>query len=219
MCGQSKRSMTSKPNSRELAKQETREALIRAGMAAFVEEGVDLPSLDAICARAGFTRGAFYVHFKDREDFFAAVADQAVRDFVDWIFSTGEQHVALDGIVERFLTAVTEGQKLPAPHKLLMQIAARGSQRGPASDAPYGVFIHGALSRMQEVVREGQTQGNVKRDLEPSQLGLLLVASAVGFVVLCGGGFDPNVEQVRALTRRLIFNASEAESKPNPSPT
>lgn len=188
-------------------------------MAAFVEEGVDLPSLDAICARAGFTRGAFYVHFKDREDFFAAVADQAVRDFVDWIFSTGEQHVALDGIVERFLTAVTEGQKLPAPHKLLMQIAARGSQRGPASDAPYGVFINGALSRMQEVVREGQTQGNVKRDLEPSQLGLLLVASAVGFVVLCGGGFDPNVEQVRALTRRLIFNASEAESKPNPSPT
>lgn len=209
--------MTSKPNSRELAKQETREALIRAGTAAFVEEGVDLPSLDAICARAGFTRGAFYVHFKDREDFFAAVADQAVRDFVDWIFSAHAPQVALDGvdgIVERFLTAVTEGQKLPAPHKLLMQIAARGSQRGPASDAPYGVFINGALTRMQEVVRAGQTQGSVKRDLDPSQLGLLLVASAVGFVVLCGGGFDPNLDEVRALCRRLIF-----ESKPNPSTT
>ncbi|HET8940094.1 MAG TPA: TetR/AcrR family transcriptional regulator [Polyangiales bacterium] len=214
--------MTSKPNSRELAKQETREALIRAGTAAFVEEGVDLPSLDAICARAGFTRGAFYVHFKDREDFFAAVADQAVRDFVDWIFSTHAPQIeldGLDGIVERFLTAVTEGQKLPAPHKLLMQIAARGSQRGPASDAPYGVFINGALSRMQDVVRTGQTQGSVKRDLDPSQLGLLLVASAVGFVVLCGGGFDPNVEEVRALCRRLIFNAGTSDSKPNPSTT
>ena len=214
--------MTSKPNSRELAKQETREALIRAGTAAFVEEGVDLPSLDAICARAGFTRGAFYVHFKDREDFFAAVADQAVRDFVDWIFSAHEQQIELDGvdgIVERFLAAVTEGQKLPAPHKLLMQIAARGSQRGPASDAPYGVFINGALSRMQDVVRTGQMQGSVKRDLDPSQLGLLLVASAVGFVVLCGGGFDPNVEEVRALCRRLIFHAGTSDSKPNPSTT
>jgi TetR/AcrR family transcriptional regulator, transcriptional repressor for nem operon len=215
--------MTSKPNSRELAKQETREALIRAGMAAFVEEGVDLPSLDAICARAGFTRGAFYVHFKDREDFFAAVADQAVRDFVDWIFSAREQHTTLDGIVTRFLTAVTEGQKLPAPHKLLMQIAARGSQRDPASDAPYGVFIDGALARMQEVVRDGQAQGSVKRDLEPSQLGLLLVASAVGFVVLCGGGFDPNLEEVRALCRRLIFNSEAADwatdAKPHPTTT
>lgn len=206
--------MTSKTNSRELAKQETREALIRAGMAAFVEEGVDLPSLDAICARAGFTRGAFYVHFKDRDDFFAAVADQALREFIDWIFSAGEGAAPsgeaaaadLDGIVARFLSAVTEGQKLPAPHKLLMQIAARGSQRGPALDAPYGVLIQGALTRMQEVVREGQERGVVKHDLNASQLGLLLVASAVGFVVLCGGGFDPNLEEVRALCRRLIFD-------------
>jgi TetR/AcrR family transcriptional repressor of nem operon len=204
--------MTSKTNSRELAKQETREALIRAGMAAFVEEGVDLPSLDAICARAGFTRGAFYVHFKDRDDFFAAVADQALREFIEWIFSAGDgaatssQPADLDGIVQRFLTAVTEGQKLPAPHKLLMQIAARGSQRGPALDAPYGVLIQGALTRMQDVVREGQARGAVKRDLDASQLGLLLVASAVGFVVLCGGGFDPNLEEVRALCQRLIFD-------------
>ena len=188
-------------------------------MAAFVEEGIDLPSLDAICARAGFTRGAFYVHFKDRDDFFAAVADQAVREFVEWIFSPGDgagdgagdgvpstDPAKLDGIVERFLTAVTEGQKLPAPHKLLMQIAARGSQRGPATDAPYGVLIQGAITRMQTVVRDGQAQGAVKRDLDASQLGLLLVASAVGFVVLCGGGFDPNPEEVRALCRRLIFD-------------
>lgn len=211
--------MTSKTNSRELAKQETREALIRAGMAAFVEEGVDLPSLDAICARAGFTRGAFYVHFKDREDFFAAVADQAVRDFVEWIFSEREEQAPLDGIVERFLTAVTEGQKLAAPHKLLMQIAARGSQRGPALDAPYGVLIRGALERMQEVIRAGQAQGTVKRDLEPSQLGLLLVASAVGFVVLCGGGFDPNLEEVRALCRRLIFDVAGATPSTTPKTT
>jgi AcrR family transcriptional regulator len=79
----------SKSNQRELAKQETREALIRAGMAAFSEEGVDLPSLDAICARAGFTRGAFYVHFKDRDDFFSAVAEQALRDLINWVISTG----------------------------------------------------------------------------------------------------------------------------------
>jgi TetR/AcrR family transcriptional regulator, transcriptional repressor for nem operon len=210
-----------KTNSRELAKQETREALIRAGMAAFVEEGVDLPSLDAICARAGFTRGAFYVHFKDREDFFAAVADQALRDFVDWIFSASAQqteNLTLDGIVERFLTAVTEGQKLPAPHKLLMQIAARGSQRGPALDAPYGVLISGALTRMQDVVRTGQVDGTVKKDLDPTQLGLLLVASAVGFVVLCGGGFDPNLEEVRSLCRRLIFQGSAA-TRTDPSTT
>ena len=52
----------------QAAKQETREALLQAAMAEFAEKGLDLPSLDAICARAGFTRGAFYVHFRDREE-------------------------------------------------------------------------------------------------------------------------------------------------------
>src|SRR5262245_37416602 len=52
------------PTTREFGKQETREALLRAGMEMFAEQGLDAPSLDALCARAGFTRGAFYVHFK-----------------------------------------------------------------------------------------------------------------------------------------------------------
>ena len=50
---------------RDAAKKETRSALIRAALKLFHEEGFDGPSLDAICARAGYTRGAFYVHFKD----------------------------------------------------------------------------------------------------------------------------------------------------------
>ena len=53
---------------RRETKQETREALISAALAEFAEHGFDAPSLDAICARAGYTRGAFYVHFRDRSD-------------------------------------------------------------------------------------------------------------------------------------------------------
>ncbi|HVH04632.1 MAG TPA: TetR family transcriptional regulator, partial [Myxococcota bacterium] len=65
-------------SARELAKQETREALVQAAIAEFAEKGLDLPSLDAICARAGFTRGAFYVHFRDREELLGAVMERAL---------------------------------------------------------------------------------------------------------------------------------------------
>jgi TetR/AcrR family transcriptional repressor of nem operon len=200
--------MSGKTKARELAKQETREALIRAGMALFTEKGVDLPSLDAICARAGFTRGAFYVHFKDRDDFFAAVADQALRDFVNWVISTGEAQGGLGGVVDRFLTALDKGRRsLGDPHKLLLQIAARGMQRESENNAPYQTLIRGAIERMAAVAGEGQRQGAIKRDLDPEQLGLLLVASAVGFIVLFGGGLDPNFDDVRALCARWLFSS------------
>jgi len=209
--------MAVKPKTRELAKQETREALIRAGMAAFTEEGVDLPSLDAICARAGFTRGAFYVHFKDRDDFFSAVVDQALRDFINWVISTGDSgdsRGGLSGVIERFFAALTEGRKLTDPHKLLMQIAARGVQRGGQAGGPYKILIRSAVERLTQVARQGQEEGVIKRDLEPEQLGLLLVASAVGFVVLFGGGLDHNLEDLRALCARWLFRSAPNSNRP-----
>src|SRR4051812_23309480 len=43
-------------SARERAKAETRAALIEAGVALIAEQGLDVPSLDAICDRAGYTR-------------------------------------------------------------------------------------------------------------------------------------------------------------------
>ena len=65
--------MSTKSKSREVSKQETRQALLEAGLAEIIEHGWETPSLDAICARAGYTRGAFYVHFQDRDEFETAV--------------------------------------------------------------------------------------------------------------------------------------------------
>src|SRR5688500_7521180 len=75
---------------REQAKAETREALTMAALAEFAEHGLDTPSLDAICARAGYTRGAFYVHFKDRDDLIAAVMEHVTSAFIDAMIATGD---------------------------------------------------------------------------------------------------------------------------------
>ena len=47
------------------------------------EKGIEAASLNAICDRAGFTRGAFYVHFRDRDELVAAVVERVLGDFQD----------------------------------------------------------------------------------------------------------------------------------------
>ena len=76
---------------REATKLETREALVSAGLAEFAEHGLDTPSLDAICARAGFTRGAFYVHFRGREDFLDAVMKRVGARVLDSVLGGGSE--------------------------------------------------------------------------------------------------------------------------------
>src|SRR5688572_5329038 len=100
---------TKEPTARDLAKQETREALIVAGIAAIASEGIDTPSLDAICARAGYTRGAFYVHFRDRDDFLIAVMEHILQGFIDAIIATGDAALDLRNTIEAYCRAVDEG--------------------------------------------------------------------------------------------------------------
>jgi TetR/AcrR family transcriptional regulator, transcriptional repressor for nem operon len=197
--------MNGKAKTRDLAKQETRLALIQAGMIAFSEEGVDLPSLDAICARAGFTRGAFYVHFKDREDFFAAVIDKVLQDFVDWVLSAGGQPSGLNDVVDRFIDVVRDN-KLPVSdrHRLLMQLVARGTKQGDVANQPYRALIEEAIVRLADAARQGIADGRLKRDLDPTQLGLMLVAASVGFIAVVEAGYTPDFEKIRTFMHELL---------------
>src|SRR5437762_1712024 len=89
---------------RKEAMVQTRNALIEAGMAAFAAEGLDA-SLDGICARAGYTRGAFYVHFEDRDDFLVAVMERVGATFLEGVFAGR----SLPTTISRFVEAVVSG--------------------------------------------------------------------------------------------------------------
>jgi TetR/AcrR family transcriptional repressor of nem operon len=72
--------MRKRPRSRAEGKQATRAALIAAGITELAAHGLDA-SLDGICARAKRTRGAFYVHFADRDAFIVAVMEHVLGTF------------------------------------------------------------------------------------------------------------------------------------------
>ncbi len=54
----------------------SRAALVRAAAESFAERGFHGATVEDITARAGFTRGAFYSNFSDKEELFRAVLDE-----------------------------------------------------------------------------------------------------------------------------------------------
>ena len=53
--------------SREERKRQTRERLLAAAQALFAAKGMEASTVDEIAGAAGFTRGAFYAHFENKE--------------------------------------------------------------------------------------------------------------------------------------------------------
>jgi AcrR family transcriptional regulator len=173
-------SASSRPRrSRDDAKRETREALIAAGLAAFSEEGLDTPSLDSICARAGFTRGAFYVHFKDRDDFLIAVMSHALEGFIDAMVATGDAALDLQKTIDAFVGAVRHGM-FPIKGGVAFHQLMAACTRSPRLRERYVEVLQLAVRRVAIAVREGQGAGTVREDVNPESIALLLVAITLG---------------------------------------
>jgi TetR/AcrR family transcriptional regulator, transcriptional repressor for nem operon len=164
---------------REQTKEQTREALIDAGMALFGQHGLDAPSLDAICARAGYTRGAFYVHFKDRDDLIAAVMERVGVAYLDTVLKSGSGDLL--GTMQRYVQTVVDGtypltQKNGVrPHQLLQACA-----RSPVIRKRYVALVQDTINRVRDVVRGGQAQNLVRDDVDAEQVANVLLAAVIG---------------------------------------
>lgn len=64
-----------KKNKFQLKREVTYANLIQAGMEVLSEKGYSTSSIDDVVGRAGYTKGAFYVHFESKEQFFLHLAD------------------------------------------------------------------------------------------------------------------------------------------------
>jgi AcrR family transcriptional regulator len=61
----------------------TRQRLLDAAAQVFAETGLDAASVEAICERAGYTRGAFYSNFESKEQLFLELSARTARVQID----------------------------------------------------------------------------------------------------------------------------------------
>ena len=190
--------------------QATRDALLDAARAAFAEQGFDAPSLDAICARAGLTRGAFYVHFSDREALVVAVVSQVVERFLDAILAGGDT-ADLAGAVRRFADAVVVATASRGRHEPLVATGLlplhrmlEAAHRSPAIRARLVEIAAEARDRVAVAARRARAAGALRDDVEPAHLAALLVALALGVLGGAEVGVPLEVDALRDTLGALV---------------
>lgn len=174
--------MSESEPARAASARKTRKALVDAATELFAEQGLTGPSLDAICARAGYTRGAFYVHFKTRDDLIVAVVEQVMGGFIDAIIATGEAGADLATIVRTFGLAV-QSEAFPLPSAVQPHQIIEACMRSDKLREAYLDQIARARERLGETVRRGQERGALRADVDPDAVAQLLLASVLGVEV------------------------------------
>jgi AcrR family transcriptional regulator len=201
------------PQTRADAKRETRVALITAALAEFSEHGLDAPSLDAICARAGYTRGAFYVHFRNRADLMVAVVEYAMASFLNAVITAGDEAHDLTWTIDRFADAIAgmlerprrgAAPAVPLPPGVPFARVLEAVTRDPRLRAGFTTLLQGAVQRLAGVAAHGQQAGTLRADVDPEQLSRLLVAIALGVMVAVDIGLPVDPPAARRTVLRVL---------------
>jgi TetR/AcrR family transcriptional regulator, transcriptional repressor for nem operon len=172
----------------------TRERLLQAASREIYRSGFQSASLDTILAIAGVTKGALYYHFDSKEALGYAVVEEIIASDVHgkWVrpFQSGKDPIdALIGAVQRI--PVT-----PADVRGGCQLNNLAQEMSPL-DAGFrkrlALIFDAWREAVASVLREGQSHGSVRRDVEPAAAAGLLIAMVEGYGSLAKNAQDPKV--------------------------
>jgi AcrR family transcriptional regulator len=161
--------------SRSDRRDRTRSALIAAALKTAEDQGVDSLTVDAICRRAGYTSGAFYVHFANREALLLAVMAHAEEACLERV-TTSPNLAQL--IAE--LTGARKSGPLRRGGLMAIQGIFEASPNSPAIQARYVQFRRSVDRALEPIIARDQRAGLVRADIAARELASLGQVLALG---------------------------------------
>jgi TetR/AcrR family transcriptional repressor of nem operon len=189
---------------RSRAKEETRDALVRSALALFAEKGLDAPSIDEICIRAGYSRGAFYAHFGDRDALVLEAMRSRRRATFDGFLKVLGDEVSVLSLLELLGNLVASGSFPPTEDRVRSSEFLQACRRSKDLRRAQLDLLDETTQRLASIVRRDQVSGVVRRDVDPVALGALLVLLEAGVEMMADLGWSYDVRTVARLMSHVV---------------
>lgn len=181
----------------------TRERLLQAAFREIYRSGFQSASLDAILASAGVTKGALYYYFKSKKGLGYAVVEEVIGpyNYGQWVrpLQSGKEPIdALIGAVQ----AIPVGPADVRGGCQLINLAQEMSPLDAGFRKRLAIIFDTWREAVASVLREGQTRGRIRRDVEPADAAGLLIAMVEGYGSLAKNAQDPKV--MKAGIRNIV---------------
>lgn len=161
-------------------REETRQKLLDSAFSVFATHGYERATVDEIVREAGFSKGAFYVHFGSKEDLFWAmlegridVLQETMRGALDPAQPTAENERR---VLEAIFALDKEDRHWPALFVEFVAQAARNERVREKLNEMYRRWH----SFTVELLEEGRLAGRVRKDLDVDFMASVTMALIEG---------------------------------------
>jgi AcrR family transcriptional regulator len=203
----SQMSATLEPLTPERRRQQTREHLLAAAAQVFAERGFHGATLDAVASAAGFSKGAVYSNFKNKEDLFLALLEasystemQSLRDTLE--ASEVPPEARLADFLPVVLGGAGHGLTLEDWAVLYMEFALF-AMRHPVAQRKLVEFDNAAIAGVAELITQERVRWGLK-ELESAE-SMARITQALFRGISLMRALDPGAVDEALLATALSF--------------
>jgi AcrR family transcriptional regulator len=168
---------------REESRAQTRERLLEAARELFTERGVNGSSVEQIAERAGYTRGAFYGNFTDKQELVAELLEQRTRSEVAEVSALQREAVSFGDMVEALRQWNRErGEHLPEWMALRLELVLH-ALRNPDALPTLAQRETLARSTIQTAIEQRLAEHGGTPPADPAHLALIVHALEDGLLI------------------------------------
>jgi TetR/AcrR family transcriptional regulator, transcriptional repressor for nem operon len=171
-------STTRKRRSRE----ETRQKLLDAALQVFARNGYERATVDEIVREAGFSKGAFYVHFETKEDLFWEMLKERIAAQQEMFRQTVDASLSVAENERRILEQAFNMNTHPLGPAVILEFTAHGMRDKKVRDQLAKMY-ESWHTFVAETLRAGQELGIVRKDIEINLLASTMMALFEGSMI------------------------------------
>jgi len=165
--------------------EKTRQEIVEAGVRRFSLHGFFATGLQDILEDASISKGAFYHHFKSKEDLAVAVLTQLRADYEQQVFEPVRQ---IDDPAARLTFMVSRLVELnkSGPWKNCLLLARLSLEMDPSLgelSELIAEIVDVLIHFWEELIHEARNADSLRDDLEPTSLAALIHCTWLGAVI------------------------------------
>jgi AcrR family transcriptional regulator len=179
----------------------TVERLLDAALETFAELGFAAASVEDVCRRGGFTRGAFYSSFRSKDELFAALfrreSERNLARAAEELVGVEDEADPLAAAVDRGMATLRADRTWVLVHTEYRLLAARSPEAAAVLRAHAGAELDG-LTRL---VEHTAARAGVRLGVPADRLARMLLALHDGLVIgrVTGAEDDDDLERTAFL--------------------
>lgn len=184
------------------SRQNTRARLVDAAAQVFAEVGLEGATVEAICERAGFTRGAFYSNFETMDGLFltlaASVGESRVQTVRERIGAMVDANAISECDPVDLVQQVMDSGEDDRLHVMLLSEIRLRALRDSAFGAAYLAGEREMVASIAAIIREIVATGQITLRVDAEEAARLLMIVWEGMIVRGAMGGDDSEDLRRA---------------------